>query len=107
MSVIKICKPFNMSDVLKALPKPPRGAGCSKNGAIYERKVHEVVSKCVWRDTFQPFNIQDSRHLGGSSSKHDLICNKDELCIPIEVKKHKAPDWGQLSLSFDKHNERP
>lgn len=78
-----------------------RGAGCSKNGLAYEREVHSVTSACLWKKTNERLNQQRMDQLGGSSSKHDLVCNWNRMSIPIEIKKSKAPDWGQFALMYD------
>ena len=78
-----------------------RGAGCSKNGLAYEREVHDVTSACFWKKSNERLNMQCVDQLGGSSSKHDLVCSWNRMTIPIEIKKSKAPDWGQFALLYD------
>lgn len=92
---------LNQPDEVVAFGVAPRGAGCSKEGNRYEKQVHGIVNRCLWKESLQPVNKQTTHQLGGSSNKHDLECVYGDRVVPIEVKKCKAPDWGQMSLKYD------
>lgn len=78
-----------------------RGSGCSRSGMEYEHTVHSITKACYWNGTGEKFNQQKVEQLGGSSSKHDLVFTWNRMSIPIEIKKSKAPDWGQFTLLYD------
>ena len=82
-----------------------RGQSCSISGANYEKQIHDVLKKCFING--RAFNTQSENHLGGSSSKNDIVCNFNSLNdIGIEAKKCNTPDWMQCSLRYNKLNNQ-
>ena len=81
-----------------------KGANCSISGKKYELEVYNIVKKCKLNN--KDFNTQIKKELGGCSSKNDIECVMDYIKIPIEIKKHKTPDWMQCSLKYDYCSEK-
>lgn len=65
-----------------------KGSLCSIEGKKYEMKIYDVIKSI------------SNKNLGGCSSEHDIICNINNLEIPIEIKKFNTPDWMQCSIKF-------
>lgn len=80
--------------------KKPKGYQCSISGNNYEKKIYNITKKCNING--KPFNTQNENELGGSSNKHDIICNfKNIKDIGIEIKKYNTPDWMQCCIKYD------
>jgi len=75
-----------------------KGAMASVNGKAYELKVYNTLKKTLYSN--KPFNTQSLSDLGGSSSRNDIECEALGLKIGIEIKKKRAPDWGQCSIKY-------
>lgn len=82
-----------------------KGSLCSINGYKYEISIYKILKNCEINN--KRFNTQEIKDLGKSSNNNDIICNfitiKD---IPIEIKKYNTPDWMQLTLVYDKNNNK-
>lgn len=70
---------------------------CSIAGNKYENEVCNIVKQCI---TPEDKSLLNSKILGGSSSRHDIVCRWGDKLIPMEIKKKNAPDWTQCSLNF-------
>ena len=91
----------------KKLNLKNKGSECSKEGFKYEKQIYNIVSKCKNKNNNEIFNKQSINNLGGSNSKNDIICIWNNLEIPIEIKKMKAPDYMQLTLYYDNNKYIP
>jgi hypothetical protein len=68
-----------------------RGYLCSVNGALYEQRIHSLLTNCYLNG--KKFNTQLQGELGGSTASNDLKCNNlVEKDIGVEVKKSNSPD---------------
>ena len=75
-------------------------ANCSKEGNKYENRVYQVVKHCITIPYDDFFNYQDSKDIGSSSNRSDIVCDWNGLLVPIEIKKKGAPDWSQCTLNL-------
>ena len=68
-------------------------------GKIYERQVYYVCKRLkTTHGTL--FCTQKEKDIGGTTSQKDIECNFYNIRdVGIEIKKYKAPDWMQLSIS--------
>src|SRR3989338_5939102 len=77
-----------------------KGALCSVSGGNYEKKIHNVVRKCIINGI--KFNTQADEELGGSGSGIDIRCNFNDINnIGVEAKKYNTPDWMQCSIKYN------
>lgn len=82
-----------------------KGSECSKQGALYEHIIHEILKNCTINNKI--FNTQTEKQLGGSTNKNDIVCHFErENDIGIEIKKMKTPDWMQLKLIYNKETKK-
>ena len=81
-----------------------KGTNCSKEGKKYEEIIYNIVKYC-YLDGIK-FNTQSINELAGCSSSNDIICDFNNIKIPMEIKKCKTPDWMQCSLNYDPINNK-
>ena len=87
----------NNNNLIKKINK---GAGCSRSGNNYEKKVWNFCKNCKWIGAERWFNTQSISQLAGSGAGNDIECNYLESNdVPIEIKR-PTPDWMQCSIEY-------